>query len=48
MGVAAAQIVWHYTLIRNRTREGCFVAFSKSHWIGASIFAGVVLGFAFR
>ena len=48
MAVAAAQIVWHYTLIRNRTREGCFVAFSKSHWIGASIFAGVVLGFAFR
>lgn len=48
MAVAAGQIVWHYTLIRNRTREGCFTAFSKSHWIGASIFAGVVLGFAFR
>jgi 4-hydroxybenzoate polyprenyltransferase len=48
MGVAAAQIVWHYTLIRKRTREGCFVAFSKSHWIGAAIFAGVALGFALR
>jgi len=24
------------------------VAFSKSHWIGASLFAGVALGFALR
>jgi len=42
---AALQVVWHYTLIRTRTRAGCFVAFSQSHWIGASLFAGVVLGF---
>lgn len=48
MGVAAAQIVWHFSLIKNRTREGCFVAFSKSHWIGAAIFAGVALGFALK
>ena len=48
MGVAAVQIGWHYTLIRHRTREGCFVAFSKSHWIGAAIFAGVALGFALK
>ncbi|UUC93448.1 MULTISPECIES: 4-hydroxybenzoate octaprenyltransferase [Comamonas] len=48
MGVAAAQIVWHFSLIKDRTREGCFVAFSKSHWIGAAIFAGVALGFALR
>ncbi|GGH60602.1 4-hydroxybenzoate octaprenyltransferase [Comamonas phosphati] len=46
MGVAAAQMLWHFTLIRHRTREGCFVAFGKSHWIGAAIFAGVALGFA--
>lgn len=48
MAVAAAQMLWHFTLIRHRTREGCFVAFSKSHWIGAAIFAGVALGFALR
>ena len=48
MGVAAAQMLWHYTLIRHRTREGCFVAFSKSHWMGVAIFVGVVLGFAMR
>ena len=48
LAVAAAQVAWHYTLIRGRTREGCFVAFSKSHWIGVAIFAGVALGFALR
>jgi 4-hydroxybenzoate polyprenyltransferase len=48
MAAAAAQILWHFTLIRERTRAGCFVAFSKSHWIGATLFAGVALGFALR
>ena len=48
MALATAQVIWHYTLIRNRTREGCFVAFSKSHWIGMTIFAGIALGFATR
>lgn len=48
MGAALAQIIWHFTLIRERTRAGCFVAFSKSHWIGATLFAGVALGFALR
>jgi len=48
MAAAAVQIGWHYTLIKDRTREGCFVAFSQSHWIGASMFAGVALGFALR
>jgi 4-hydroxybenzoate polyprenyltransferase len=46
--VAAAQVVWHYTLIRSRQRPGCFTAFSKSHWMGAALFAGVALGFALR
>ncbi|MEZ5607666.1 MAG: 4-hydroxybenzoate octaprenyltransferase [Burkholderiaceae bacterium] len=40
---AAAQAVWHYTLIRGRTREGCFVAFSQNHWLGATVFAGIAL-----
>ena len=48
LGLAAAQVLWHYRLIRTRTRAGCFVAFSKSHWIGVAIFAGVALGFALR
>ena len=48
VAVAAAQMLWHYTLIRNRTREGCFTAFSKSHWIGVSLFVGVALAYALR
>ncbi len=45
--VAAAQVVWHFLLIRQRTREGCFKAFRLNHWLGFSVFAGVVLGYPF-
>ena len=48
VAVAGAQMLWHYTLIRGRTREGCFIAFSKSHWMGVSLFVGVVLAYALR
>jgi len=48
VGLAAMQVVWHYSLIRTRARAGCFTAFSQSHWIGASLFAGVALGYAVR
>ncbi len=40
--VAAAQVVWHYTLIRTRNREGCFTAFRVNHWLGFTLFAGIV------
>jgi 4-hydroxybenzoate polyprenyltransferase len=46
--VAAAQAVWHYTLIRDRSREGCFKAFRLNHWLGAAVFAGVALDLAIR
>ena len=42
---AAAQVVWHFDLIRQRTREGCFKAFRLNHWLGFSVFAGVALGY---
>ncbi len=45
LGAAAAQVLWHFRLIRRRSRAGCFTAFSQSHWIGAALFAGVALGF---
>ena len=38
---AAAQVAWHYSLIRQRTREGCFTAFRLNHWVGAAWFAGI-------
>ncbi|MFZ4472525.1 MAG: 4-hydroxybenzoate octaprenyltransferase [Limnohabitans sp.] len=45
IAVAAAQVLWHFQLIRNRTREGCFKAFRLNHWLGASVFAGISVGF---
>jgi len=45
---AAAQALWHYTLIKGRTREGCFVAFSQNHWLGATVFAGIALSLALQ
>ena len=42
---AGAQAAWHYTLIRDRTREGCFKAFRLNHWFGFALFAGTVLGY---
>jgi 4-hydroxybenzoate polyprenyltransferase len=45
---AALQAAWHYTLIRGRTREGCFKAFRLNHWLGASVFMGVALDLALR
>ncbi len=41
--VAAAQAIWHFTLIRGRTREGCFRAFKQNHWLGFAVFAGIAL-----
>jgi 4-hydroxybenzoate polyprenyltransferase len=41
--VAWAQVVWHWRLIRTRSREGCFAAFRANHWLGFTVFLGVVL-----
>lgn len=43
VAVAAAQVVWHASLIKDRTREGCFKAFRLNHWVGFAVFVGVVL-----
>ena len=45
IGVALAQVLWHFTLIRQRTREGCFKAFRLNHWLGFTVFLGVVATF---
>jgi len=42
LGAAALQAVWHYTLIRDRSRDGSFRAFRLNHWVGFAVFAGVV------
>ena len=48
IAVAAAQVAWHFTLIRHRSREGCFRAFRENHWVGFAVFAGYVLDLALR
>ncbi len=47
-GLATMQAMWHFTLIRGREREACFKAFRLNHWLGLTVFAGVVLGYALR
>ena len=48
IGLAFAQAMWHYQLIKSRSREGCFKAFRLNHWLGLTVFTGIALGFAFR
>jgi 4-hydroxybenzoate polyprenyltransferase len=47
LAAALAQVAWHYTLIRDRSREGCFQAFRLNHWLGFTLFVGVAAGYAF-
>jgi 4-hydroxybenzoate polyprenyltransferase len=42
----ALQAAWHYTLIRDRDREGCFKAFRLNHWVGFAVFAGTAVALA--
>ena len=46
--LAAGQVVWHYTLIRTRSREGCFKAFRLNHWLGFTVFAGIAASYALK
>ncbi|NWG74952.1 MAG: 4-hydroxybenzoate octaprenyltransferase [Rubrivivax sp.] len=46
VAAAAAQAAWHWTLIRERSRDGCFKAFRLNHWVGFALFAGTALDFA--
>lgn len=44
---AGAIAVWHYTMIRDRSRAGCFRAFNHNNWFGAVVFAGIAVDLAF-
>jgi 4-hydroxybenzoate polyprenyltransferase len=46
--LAGLQAVWHFLLILDRSRDGCFLAFRMNHWLGATVFAGIALGYAMR
>ncbi|MEJ2173843.1 MAG: 4-hydroxybenzoate octaprenyltransferase [bacterium] len=50
LGLAAAwsMMLYHYFLIRGRTREGCFKAFRHNNWVGVAIFLGIVFSYPLR
>ena len=47
VAVAGAIALFHYTLIRDRDRMRCFYAFRHNNWLGAALFAGVAVDYAF-
>jgi 4-hydroxybenzoate polyprenyltransferase len=46
LALAGAVMIYHWRLIRDRSREGCFRAFRHNNWVGGAIFAGIVTAFA--
>ena len=45
LAAAAFQAAWHFWLIKDRTRDGCFKAFRLNHWVGFAAFVGVALSY---
>jgi 4-hydroxybenzoate polyprenyltransferase len=47
VGLAAALgvVLYHYQLIKNREESKCFKAFLHNNWIGALIFAGILMNY---
>ena len=43
--LAGGQALWHGWLIRRREREACFKAFRLNHWLGFTVFCGVMLSY---
>jgi 4-hydroxybenzoate polyprenyltransferase len=48
VSLALVQVAWHYQLIRERAREGCFKAFRLNHWLGLTMFLSIVCGMAWH
>ncbi len=48
LGTAGLLMLYHYTLIRERRREGCFKAFLHNNWVGGVIFAGIAANYLWR
>ena len=47
LALAAMQAAWHFVLIKDRTRDGCFKAFRLNHWVGFTVFAGLAVSSLF-
>jgi len=46
LAAAGAMMLYHWTLIRSRGREGCFRAFRHNNWVGGVIFLGIAASLA--
>jgi 4-hydroxybenzoate polyprenyltransferase len=46
--LAFGQVAWHFTLIRDRSRDGCFKAFRLNHWLGFTLFVGIATSYALK
>jgi 4-hydroxybenzoate polyprenyltransferase len=46
LAAGAAMMVYHWSLIRGRSRAGCFKAFMHNNWVGAVVFAGIAVSLA--
>jgi 4-hydroxybenzoate polyprenyltransferase len=44
-GLAFMQAAWHVWLIRKRQRDDCFKAFRLNHWLGFTVFFGIVAAY---
>jgi 4-hydroxybenzoate polyprenyltransferase len=48
IAIAAGCAIYHFGLIRDRSREGCFAAFRHNNWLGSAVFAGIAIDYAMR
>jgi 4-hydroxybenzoate polyprenyltransferase len=46
--VVALQLLYQFALIRDRNPENCLRAFANNRYVGATIFAGIVLAYTFN
>ena len=48
LGVASGLVGWEFWMARRRERAACFRAFLHNNWVGAVVFAGIVLALALK
>ncbi|MBS0193800.1 MAG: 4-hydroxybenzoate octaprenyltransferase [Proteobacteria bacterium] len=48
LAIAAVLVIAEFRMARRRDRASCFKAFLHNNWVGATVFAGIVLGVAMR
>lgn len=48
LGVACVIALYHYALIKERSRENCFKAFLHNNWLGLAVFCGILVDYGIR